>query len=92
MLFIQKPRRSQVWGAAGHEKTGGPFPFCHGIGKWGLEWWGGGGGLKLRTAYFDTALFLVNASLDLVKLHMKKFFELILLRNGKFYSLDKING
>jgi hypothetical protein len=33
---------------------------------------------------------ITNENLDLV--HLEKFFELILLRNGKFYSLDKIQG
>jgi hypothetical protein len=41
--------------------------------KEGLERWRGWReGLTLRTAYFDMALFLVNASLDLVLL--KKFY------------------
>jgi hypothetical protein len=44
----------------------------------------------LRTAYLYMALILANASLYLD--HLENLFELILLRNGKFYSLDKIHG
>jgi hypothetical protein len=52
--------------------------------------WCGGGGFTFRTAYLNMALILANASLDLVNL--EKLFELILLWNGKFYSLNKIHG
>ncbi len=46
-------------------------------------------GFTSRTAYLDMALFLAKTSLDLV--HLEKFLKLITLRNGKFYSLEKIH-
>jgi hypothetical protein len=64
------------------------FPLQHFL----TLWWGWREVFTLKTAYLEMALLYFWPTGNLTLFIWECFFDLILLRNGEFYSVDNIYG